>query len=211
MLPLKNFRVSSDFWYQQNIELGDKLNKKGSKFPWHSSNSDSLELELFVDPDEMIFFSEAFSLHSFDEPPMMLQPESIFEFAGGKHLEILITPSVMISDDSLRTFHPFDRSCYFEDEMSLKFFKIYTKHNCEIECFSNYVLKTCNCVTFDIIRDPHSKVCGVTDEDIFCSFDLLSSFRNHVLEENVSCVCLPTCDSITYNFEIRETKLREDE
>lgn len=181
--------------------------------PWHSSATSSLELDLFVDPDPMIVLSEAFMFHPPDELPMMQEKHDVFGFAGKRRLEILISPSVIISDESLKSLQASDRSCYFKGERKLRFFKVYTRHNCEIECFSNYSLDLCKCVSFDIIRDKTTKVCGITEKDIDCGGNfLLTKYRIFYSRKGfASCSCLPTCKSVTYNFEVRETKLRGDE
>lgn len=182
------------------------------KPPWHASATESLELEIFVDPDQMTQFFEAFSVHSTDELPMKLLTEEIFEFIGGKELEVLITPSVVTSDKSLETLEPSDRSCFFKSERKLRFFKIYTKRNCEIECFSNYSRKICNCVAFDIVRDSDARVCGVTKVDLNCQETFRKDFRdpqpNGMLK---SCSCFSLCDSVSYNIEVRESKLNVEE
>ncbi len=40
------------------------------------------------------------------------------------------------------------RQCYFDGERQLKFFQIYTKANCELECLTNLTLRYCNCSAF---------------------------------------------------------------
>lgn len=122
--------------------LGDHLKTKKHEAPWNALASDSLELEIYVKPDKMIAFSETFTIHPAIELPMMLDKTELFEFSGGKQLEILIKPAVIKSDESLKALEPSDRSCYFEGERELRFFKVYTKRNCAIECFSNYSRQT---------------------------------------------------------------------
>lgn len=179
----------------------------------HASISESLDLEFTGDPDdETTQLSEAFTVHSTDELPMMLPSENTFEFGGGRQLEVLITPSVVKSDESLKTLKPSDRLCYFEGERKLHFFRIYTKHNCEIECFSNYSLKTCNCVQFDIVRETDTRVCGVSEDDRKCIFLFKESFRDYSRTGMLaSCSCLSPCDYVNYNIEIRESKFQGEE
>jgi hypothetical protein len=49
---------------------------------------------------------------------------------------------------SILLFVFFRRQCYFSRERELKFFKIYTKANCELECLANLTLRYCNCSLF---------------------------------------------------------------
>lgn len=44
------------------------------------------------------------------------------------------------------------RQCYFDEERHLKFFKVYSETNCELECIANYTLSICGCVKFSMPR-----------------------------------------------------------
>lgn len=191
--------------------MGDHLKKNDVKFPWQASVSESLDLEIVIDPEPMKQFPESFSIHPNVELANLLD-KNLFDFAGGKHLEIVITPSVVRSDENLKALEPSDRSCYFEGERKLRLFKAYTRRNCQFECFSNYSLSMCNCVPFDFVRDFEARVCGFSDEDVNCDNNENTFFKDHRSTEKLaSCSCLSPCDSITYNIEIRESKLRENE
>lgn len=188
------------------------METKEAKFPWRASSLNSLELEFLLVHDELMQFLEAFAVHSTDELPMMLTSIDIYEFSGGKNLEVLITPSVIQSDESLKTLELTDRKCYFEGERRLKFFEVYTKRNCEIECFSNCSLKVCNCVPFDIIRDSDTRVCGIESGEFSCNVDLKNDFKDYrPTGPLASCSCLSLCDSVSYDIEIRESKFRANE
>lgn len=205
--------MSSDFPYQANIVLGGHLKKRNSIFPWHASASESLELELFVEPGQLSHFQEAFAVHSAVESMMAMMPEDVFEFSGGKHLEVLVTPSVVRSDESLKTLEPADRSCFLEGERKLRFFKVYTLRNCKFECHTNFTIWACNCSDFAYVRDNDTRVCGISYDDKLCHLYYGSELKDLSVRERKSdlCSCLPTCDSVTYNFETRESKLRENE
>lgn len=158
----------------------------------------------------MTLFSEAFSVHPTDELPMMMLRANVFEFAGGKHLEVMITPNIIRADESLEALDPSDRLCYLEGERKLRFFKVYTKHNCEVECFSNSSREVCNCVSFDVVRDPDTKVCDITDDDVSCHFEMMKEFiHNPPTGRRNLCSCLSLCDSVSYNIEVRESKLQD--
>lgn len=174
--------------------------------------SETLELGIFVDPDPRVEFSDAFSIHPTDELPMKVSKVNVFEFDGGKSLEVEITPGVVRSDESLKSLGPTDRSCYFEGERNLRFFKVYTPRNCEIECFSNFSQILCNCVPFDIVRDHDTKVCGVTKLDLNCIENLRKNFTDYRPTGMLAtCSCLSKCDSVSYNIEIIESELKEIE
>lgn len=217
----KIFRVSSDFKYQRNIVLGNNLRTKKLQPPWRAQARNHLKLEMVIDPNEMTHYSEAFTIHPTDELPTMLMEEDIFEFSGAKHIEMVITPTVIMSDKSLKALKPSERLCYFEGERKLRFLKIYTKHNCKIECFSKLMFDFCECVPFDFVRDDDTEVCGIAD--YFCYTFAKKSFLDNELTmmqaaspilssgRQSSCSCLPPCDTISYDIEIRESKLEQNE
>lgn len=156
--------------------MGNHLRSNKGVDPRQATVSDSLELELLADPEQMTQFSEAFSVHPTDKTPVKLLPENIFEFAGGRQLEVLIKPSVIQSDENLKSLTPSDRSCYFKEERKLQFFKIYTRRNCEMECFSNFSLSICNCIPFYHIRDAQKRICGITEDSYGCQYKITTAF-----------------------------------
>jgi acid-sensing ion channel, other len=65
-------------------------------------------------------------------------------------------------------YAPDRRQCYFNDERNLKFFKVYTQSNCELECLANYTLgkniqnffsfKFTNYLSYDCVLKPNAVV-----------------------------------------------------
>lgn len=52
----------------------------------------------------------------------------------------------MYAVNDIQTSHtPEERRCYFESERQLKFFKRYSKINCEVECLTNKTIEVCGC------------------------------------------------------------------
>lgn len=117
-------------------------------------------------------------------------------------LEIIVTPEVIRTDESLRDVHPLKRNCYFDGEKTLRFFKIYTRRNCELECFAVFFLRieTMRCVPFFLVRDDNMTVCDHRDEKRY----LYHRFRFLEDQDNVRgrCGCLDRCDHVSYNFEV---------
>lgn len=75
-------------------------------------------------------------------------------FHGDSDNDILfVTPTLNLIDKSLESWTPEQRNCFMEGEKNLKYFRIYTKVNCEHECISQAVLETCGCVPFYIISE----------------------------------------------------------
>jgi Amiloride-sensitive sodium channel len=65
--------------------------------------------------------------------------------------DVEIKPEVHLIDESVRKMSIVKRNCYLSHEKSLKFFKIYTKKNCEQECLSSMMRNECGCVAFFVI------------------------------------------------------------
>lgn len=134
--------------------------------------------------------------------------QEAFELDSGKYIEILITPEVIETDSDLKSLEFQDRLCYMEGEKKLKFFNDYSLRNCELECFSNHSIELCGCVPFDVIRASDTKVCSVYDN--YClqqlRFDLRYSNDNERIKP---CNCFLLCDSVSYNFEVLESRLSD--
>lgn len=180
--PIFNIK---DLWF-----YCDTSKKKVVKFPYYASVSDVFELEVYVALDQMLQYSEIFSIHPPDEPPMLLYKNNVSDFVGGKNLEVLITPSVIRSDESLKSLEPSDRSCYMEGERKLRFFKVYTRRNCEIECFSNYSLQSCKCVPFEFVRNTNTRVCGLEILDQVCRYQTDNYYFGCLIRAHVSLLAI---------------------
>lgn len=84
-------------------------------------------------------------------------PGEVVTFAGhsyrvpiSEEVDILIKPQMILTSPGLRSYRPDQRQCFFESERSLRFFKMYTKNNCESECLANFTLNQCDCVKFSM-------------------------------------------------------------
>jgi hypothetical protein len=53
---------------------------------------------------------------------------------------VSVKPNMITTSDGLIGYAPNRRQCYFNDERQLKFFKVYTQSNCELECLANFTL-----------------------------------------------------------------------
>lgn len=117
--------------------------------------------------------------HNFWNPSLFIQPTNcrwcccrrLFLSSWAENTS-KFRSNVIQSDADLRKPQPSERSCYFEDERKLRFFKVYTRQNCKIRYFSNFSREACNCVSFDLVRDPDTRVCGITVDDRWWSLPL---------------------------------------
>lgn len=68
--------------------------------------------------------------------------------------EVLISvkPNMFKTSEGLRDYDPNKRQCFFDSERQLRFYKVYTQRNCELECLSNFTKEACGCVKFSMPR-----------------------------------------------------------
>ncbi len=119
----------------------------------------------------------------------------------------------MLNTSSFRLVHYlfmqfFRRKCYFHSERKLRFLKVYTQRNCELECLSNATLNLCGCVKFFLPRDATTKICS--SKNIRCYHSVRDNLlKSHITPTSVSrpCNCLPACNSITYEAQISQNPL----
>lgn len=61
---------------------------------------------------------------------------------------ITVNPILTTTSDALRNYFPMQRKCFYNSERQLRFFKFYSKSNCEAECLTKFINDTCGCVKF---------------------------------------------------------------
>jgi acid-sensing ion channel, other len=116
-------------------------------------------------------------------------------FDYGFDFEILITPEIIRTDDTLRTLTPTERGCYFPDERKLEYFQVYTRKNCEFECFSKTLNEAeIHCVPYYAVRDNVTEVCDYRK--------YLGLKRLTMMASKSDCHCLDECNSLRYKTEI---------
>lgn len=135
-----------------------------------------------------------------------------FRIQTKQQVLVNVKPNMMTTSEYLASYSPKRRHCYFNNERSLQFFKVYTQNNCELECLANFTLKECGCVKFSMPRTNSTKICG--QKDVTC-FD--EAEDNLILQEvdtslssnsdgeiKTLCDCLPACTSISYDVELSQ-------
>lgn len=82
--------------------------------------------------------------------------KNFFRIQFGQEVLVSVKPKMITTSDELRDYDPNRRGCYFNGERQLRFFKMYTQNNCELECLSNYTKNECGCVKFSSqSREPY--------------------------------------------------------
>lgn len=180
------------------------------KYPLSTSAKENDGLTINIKRNNDILQSEfclqySFIVHANDDPPYRFEDTDICEYAFATSMEVIITPVVMNTEENLRSFSPEKRHCYFSDEKKLRFYKKYTKNNCEMECLSKYTLERCNCVPYDCIRDKNTTVCSINS--IVCTRNVEYDVKYNPSSKVIAnCDCLPTCTSVKYDVKYIESK-----
>lgn len=207
-----SFRISSDFHFDSSAI---------TTLPLYQSSTDTTDHELYplhtgaemADGLEILMYKEkrtdidqckeaSFTLHSPFELPKAYDLNDYCDFDYQKVITVLIHPEVIYTDESLRSVSPEKRNCFFDGERELKFFKIYTKNNCEMECLSEITQRIVNCTNFYFVRNASTRLCYMNDQQDIRFKATPKSLRD--------CGCLENCNSVTYKFEVRSDRLTLD-
>ena len=146
--------------------------------------------------------------HLPNEVPSSLDLSIDIKLASSKSLSF--TAHISKHDETLKQFPPEERGCYFEGEKKLKFFKSYTKNNCEHECMINYTLIKCDCIEYSMPRTKDIEMC---DDDLsICFYNIfagwpVSFYTNEDNQEkypDYPCDCMPSCTQIKYDFKEKD-------
>ncbi|CAH1396707.1 unnamed protein product [Nezara viridula] len=80
-------------------------------------------------------------------------------------------------------------------EKVLKYFKFYTKTNCENECLINRTIDVCKCVDFYMPHFESTRIC-YTETDVECIVETMDWWERRGKK---FCNCYPYCSEINYN------------
>lgn len=175
------------------------------------------------------------SLHNPVEVPQM--SKQFYNIPLQKMTTIAVNPHMIYPSENVQKYDPVDRRCFYRHEKSLKFFKIYSKLSCELECLTQVILEACGCVRFSMPRDNKTAVCN--HSQLECTFEAERNYTTRDLERDLlkqqlrrdlkhgvitkndkgyaklkkmkSCNCLPSCSSLQYDAEISQTDYSVDE
>ena len=181
-----------------------------------SGLSMSLEIWLKMRKRDMEFKCKGFSngfrlfLHSPSEVPRF--SKDYYPIPMKKTIQFSVNPEVIKTSDGLRNYKPEIRQCHYDVEKPLKFFKVYTQSNCELECLSNFTQRHCDCVKLGQPHDHGTRMCTKLKE--VCYTEAESFWTNGSLNQNLivnDCDCLPSCTSLEYTAEISQSDFYHEE
>lgn len=75
---------------------------------------------------------------------------SFYEALLSERTEIALKPKLIYARKELLHYTPNQRQCFFNLERKLRFFRMYSRMNCEAECLSNFTKIECDCVNFSM-------------------------------------------------------------
>ena len=104
---------------------------------------------------------------------------------GHEHF-ISLSTTILSADQRIRKIAPLKRNCYFSDEGSLEFYKLYTYSNCVLECSIKMTEKQLNCTPWYLPQGLNSVPCDPWTARRFAS--LMST------KESQCPHCLPDCE-----------------
>ncbi|XP_070504668.1 pickpocket protein 28-like [Chironomus tepperi] len=126
---LHDDRISKDFLYTYNTS-------KPITYPWKTSADDGKGFEISFRTNVMIqgcYNVDSYIIHPPNELPVNGEIIRIEDWSA---TEVSLTPTIVKTDQDMQAFDVDIRKCYFNDERKLKYFKVYTEKNCELECLS---------------------------------------------------------------------------
>ncbi|EDW34295.1 GL21653 [Drosophila persimilis] len=160
-------------------------------------------------------------LHAPDDVPQV--SKQFVRIPMGKEVLIAVKPSMITTSSGIAEYHPLRRQCFLSHERALRFFKIYTESNCQLECLANFTLTKCGCVKFSMPRNMDMPVCG--EDKIYCydraerqllvrefhRVKALNAERDAPRGVETACNCMPACTSLAYNTEISQANFDLEE
>lgn len=151
-------------------------------------------------------------LHNPAELPRVLKQS--FMVPLKKAFKINVKPNILKTSEDLASYTPERRKCYYNDERQLKFFKVYTQNNCEIECLANFTLEACGCVKFSMPRDKNTEICPQSQMKCYNEAEVeqkrIKRLKISTEREKADCNCLISCTSISYDADIFHADFRFD-
>ncbi|XP_039442675.1 pickpocket protein 28-like [Culex pipiens pallens] len=124
---------------------------------------------------------------------------------------VSVIPEVVKTSPEVRSYTPERRQCYYSKERYLRFFRMYSLENCQMECLTNYTIQRCGCVKYSMPRPPDVRICGLTKVNCYkrAATEMLMSRAKMIKLEKThykdSCDCLASCTTVRYHIELSQS------
>jgi acid-sensing ion channel, other len=162
LLPAKelfNFEVSDDFFHQTVNSPREVLNES---MPYKMP---SLDIALSINVRFRNIIKYKYNNNNSLQPLALMRvivhsPFEMPSYMGQEFFHtsvrissVIVEPEIQMIDESLHSLSPNKRNCLLPNEKALKYFKVYTRRNCEQECLSEMIYRSCRCVPFYMISE----------------------------------------------------------
>lgn len=168
--------VSKDLVY--NLSSYDSLPKQSSfadPTPWNVLRTGTV-LKIVLKQDSTAkypYYTSSIAFEEFDGVRIIVHntdefptnPKQNYFMPLQSVVDISIDLQVILVDDDFRSMSLSKRNCFFPGEKHLKYFRVYTKANCEQESLSLEIVKACGCAPFYLISKL-TKVISLTSSTI---------------------------------------------
>ncbi|KAL3273933.1 hypothetical protein HHI36_015357 [Cryptolaemus montrouzieri] len=206
-----------------------ELIKNEEIYPYRSLSSgakNSLVVVLLTKKSNVYYSCRDFQFQgmrvSLHMPARIPRPNQVFFPVGLNELVTAqVTPTYMTTTPKIRDYAPEKRNCFFSKERTLKYFRIYSQGNCNLECWTNYTIQECGCTHFYMPRDANTSICPLANRQCLqtaAETYAVSNFPKKLHNEKKSkgpltsnCNCLPLCTDLNYNAEISRGKWNWDD
>lgn len=117
-------------------------------------------------------------------------------------VRITVKPIIMKTSRAIIESHSIEeRKCIGENEHGLRFFKMYTQRNCQLDILATESYEQCGCVLFWMPRTNHSKLCSFSSE-----FNCVKRIESSNYETDFTSKCLPPCNLVSYEADVSTSK-----
>ncbi|KAL3273934.1 hypothetical protein HHI36_015358 [Cryptolaemus montrouzieri] len=179
----------------------------------------SLTVVLLTKKTDVYYSCRDFSLQgmrvSLHMPARIPRPNQVFFQVGLNELvNAQVTPIYMKTTPKIRDYATDKRNCFFSKERTLKYFRIYSQGNCNLECWTNYTIQECGCTHFYMPRDANTSICPLANKQCLQTATETYAVSHYPKKQGKKskgnltndCNCLPLCTDLNYNAETSRGK-----
>lgn len=154
MMIAENQIQNVSHWSVENGYESEQINEEYPIRVAHAGRGGALEINFVFDTWNFDEFCQ--NIHSGFTAMLILPGEwctykhETFVISLVQETNIQIVSKMITTADGLRNYSPSQRKCFYQSERPLRFFKIYTVHNCKLECLANALKRTCGCVHYSM-------------------------------------------------------------
>jgi Amiloride-sensitive sodium channel len=152
---------SSDFFQYEDQSIYQLKERLNDLLPWNISHTqDALFLKIYKTVENKgRDYSDSNPFEPFDGYRIIIHNNDELPSYSGYQLyhmdffetKVSIVPEINLLDNDVKALNLGRRNCFLPHEKSLKYFKVYTKKNCEQECLSSMMKEACDCTQFYVI------------------------------------------------------------